>query len=67
MTADNIPLSDPDALEVWAATQPEAVQRIAKKVVIGLRQARPTDSSLMRKYLAEDVEQLKSAIEAARG
>lgn len=56
--------TDPDALEAWAKTQSDAVQRAAAKVVIGLRQARPTDSPIMRKFLAQDVEKLKAAIAA---
>lgn len=59
-------MTDPDALEAWAKTQPEAVQSAAMMVVIGLRHSRPNHHPRMRVFLMRDVEKLKAEIEAAR-
>lgn len=59
--------TDADALEAWAKDQPIAIYYPARKVIIALRDHRNSDHPLMTKFLAADVEKLKSAIEAARG
>lgn len=54
-------------LQVWAASQPQNVQRAAEQVIIGLAQSRPSDSPIMRRLLAADVERLKTSVAQVKG